>query len=154
MEIQRLIGRSLRAAVDLDELGERTITVDCDVIQADGGTRTAAITGGYVALHRALSSLVEDGVLADLPLRCAVASTSVGVVDGELLLDLNYEEDSQAEVDFNVVMNDMGEFVEVQGTAENGSFSRDTLDDLVDLAAGGVRELLDVQEWVLGVERG
>ena len=152
-EIQRLIGRSLRAAVDLDMLGERTITVDCDVIQADGGTRTASVTGGYAALHRALSSLVEDGVLADLPLKCAVASTSVGVVDGELLLDLNYEEDSQAEVDFNVVMTDLGEFVEVQGTAENGSFSRDTLDELVELADGGVRELLAVQDWALGVGR-
>ena len=150
-EIQRLIGRSLRAAVDLDKLGERTITVDCDVIQADGGTRTASITGAYVALYRALSGLVDDNVLPDLPLKYAVASTSVGVVDGEVLLDLNYEEDSRAEVDFNVVMTEHGEFVEVQGTAEDGSFSRETLDEILDLAATGIGELFKIQDRVLGL---
>ena len=148
-EIQRLIGRSLRAAVDLDKLGERTITVDCDVIQADGGTRTASITGAYVALYRALSGLVADEVLPELPLKCGVASTSVGILEGEALLDLNYEEDSQAEVDFNVVMTDLGEFVEVQGTAEEGSFSRDALDELIDLAAHGIESLFDIQQQVL-----
>ncbi len=151
-EIQRLIGRSLRAAVDLDRLGERTITVDCDVIQADGGTRTASITGAYVALHRALSGLVGDNVLPELPLKYAVASTSVGVVDGEVLLDLNYEEDSQAEVDFNVVMTTQGEFIEVQGTAEDGSFSRETLDEILSHASKGVDELFEVQQQVLGRE--
>ena len=148
-EIQRLIGRSLRAAVDLDKLGERTITVDCDVIQADGGTRTASITGAYVALYRALSGLVADNILFELPLRCGVASTSVGIVDGEVLLDLNYEEDSQAEVDFNVVMTDLGEFVEVQGTAEEGSFSRESLDEIIDLAAQGIETLFDIQQRAL-----
>lgn len=150
-EIQRLIGRSLRAAVDLDKLGERTITIDCDVIQADGGTRTASITGAYIALYRALSGLVDDNVLPDLPLKCAVASTSVGIVDGEVLLDLNYEEDSQAEVDFNVVMTDLGEFVEVQGTAEDGSFSRETLDEILSLASKGIDELFEIQQRVLGL---
>ena len=150
-EIQRLIGRSLRAAVDLDKLGERTITIDCDVIQADGGTRTASITGAYAALYRALSSLVDDNVLPGLPLKHAVASTSVGVVDGEVLLDLNYEEDSQAEVDFNVVMTDLGEFVEVQGTAEDGSFSRETLDEILSVASKGIEELFEIQQRVLGL---
>ena len=145
-EIQRLIGRSLRAAVDLDKLGERTITVDCDVIQADGGTRTASITGAYVALHRALTGLVADDILPELPFKCGVASTSVGILHGEPLLDLNYEEDSQAEVDFNVVMTDLGEFVEVQGTAEEGSFSRESLDELIDLAAQGIEALFDIQQ--------
>ena len=148
-EIQRLIGRSLRAVVDLDKLGERTITVDCDVIQADGGTRTASITGAYVALYRALSSLVADDILPELPLKCGVASTSVGIHDGVALLDLNYEEDSQAEVDFNVVMTDHGEFIEVQGTAEEGSFSRDALDELIDLAAQGIETLFDIQQQAL-----
>ncbi len=148
-EIQRLIGRSLRAAVDLDKLGERTITVDCDVIQADGGTRTASITGAYVALYRALSGLVADDILLELPLRCGVASTSVGIHEGEVLLDLNYEEDSQAEVDFNVVMTDLGEFVEVQGTAEEGSFSRESLDEIIDLAAQGIDTLFGIQQRAL-----
>lgn len=148
-EIQRLIGRSLRAAVDLNKLGERTITVDCDVIQADGGTRTASITGAYVALHRAFSGLVDDNVLPELPIKYAVASTSVGILDGELLLDLNYEEDSQAEVDLNVVMTELGEFVEVQGTAEAGPFSRATLHELIELAGEGVNELLEIQKQAL-----
>ncbi len=153
-EIQRLIGRSLRAAVDLDKLGERTITVDCDVIQADGGTRTASITGAYVALYRALSGLVADDILLELPLRCGVASTSVGIHEGEVLLDLNYEEDSQAEVDFNVVMTDLGEFVEVQGTAEEGSFSRESLDEIIDLAAQGIDTLFDIQRQALESANG
>ncbi len=140
-EIQRLIGRSLRAAVDMETLGERTITVDCDVIQADGGTRTAAITGAYVALRQAL-------VAMDAPkeaVRCAVAAVSVGIVGGEAALDLCYEEDSRAEVDFNVVMTDAGEFVEAQGTAERGAFSRRQLDALLALAEKGIRELLAIQ---------
>ncbi|MDP6513406.1 MAG: ribonuclease PH, partial [SAR202 cluster bacterium] len=137
-EIQRLIGRSLRAVVDMDKLGERTLTVDCDVIQADGGTRTASITGAYVALHQALSGLLKDGSLDELPLRAAVAATSVGLVDGEALLDLPYEEDHRAEADFNIVMTDAGEFVEVQGTAEDHPFTRSQLDELLGLAEKGI----------------
>jgi len=133
-EIQRLIGRSLRAAIDLVALGERTLTIDCDVIQADGGTRTAAITGGYVALILALRRLAEKGALPRVPVLFAVAATSVGIVDGQPLLDLCYAEDARAEVDFNAVMTDQGEFVEVQGTAEGASFSRQTMDALLDLA--------------------
>jgi ribonuclease PH len=144
-EIQRLIGRSLRAVADLKALGPRTLTVDCDVLQADGGTRTAAITGAYVAVHQALASLVEAGTLASVPLRSAVAATSVGVMDGSLLLDLCYEEDSEAGVDFNVVMTDAGEFVEVQGTAEGEPFSRETLDEVLSLAAKGTTELFAAQ---------
>ncbi len=149
-EIQRLIGRSLRAAVDLRRLGERTLTVDCDVLQADGGTRTAAITGAYVALHRAVEGLVRGGKLEKSPIRYAVASTSVGIVDGRLLLDLSYEEDFKADVDFNIVMTALGEFVEVQGTAESGPFSRDALDEVLALAESGISSLLRTQEAVLG----
>ncbi len=145
-EIQRLIGRSLRAAVDLNKLGERTLTVDCDVLQADGGTRTAAITGAYVALYQALDGLVRARKLRAMPLKWAVAATSVGVIDGQALLDLNYEEDFRAETDFNVVMTDRGEFVEVQGTAEEGAFPRRALDEMLDLAETGIRTLFDVQE--------
>ena len=148
-EIQRLIGRSLRAAVDLRKLGERTVTVDCDVLQADGGTRTAAITGAYVALRRAVDGLVGGGDLEESPIRYAVASTSVGIVDGTPLLDLSYDEDSKADVDFNVVMTALGEFVEVQGTAESGSFSRSTLDDMMSLAESGISCLLREQEAAL-----
>ena len=144
-EIQRLIGRSLRAAVDMAALGERTLTVDCDVIQADGGTRTAAITGAYVALYQAVAGMLERGDTERLPILCGVAATSVGVVDGEPMLDLRYDEDSRAEVDFNVVMTDSGEFVETQGTAERGAFSRETLDALLDLAEKGVLELVELQ---------
>ena len=140
-EIQRLIGRSLRAAVDMETLGERTITVDCDVIQADGGTRTAAITGAYVALRQALAAM---GAPPE-SVRCAVAAASVGVVEGETMLDLCYDEDSRAEVDFNVVMTDAGDFVEVQGTAERGAFSRQRLDALLTLAEKGIGELLAIQ---------
>ena len=140
-EIQRLIGRSLRAAVDMETLGERTITVDCDVIQADGGTRTAAITGAYVALRQALAAM---GAPPE-SVRCAVAAASVGVVEGETMLDLRYDEDSRADADFNVVMTDAGEFVEVQGTAERGAFSRQRLDALLTLAEKGIGELLAIQ---------
>jgi ribonuclease PH len=144
-EIRRLIGRSLRAAVDLNLLGERMVTVDCDVIQADGGTRTASITGAYVALAIALRKLIKGGLLSSRVLGTPVAAVSVGVVQNELLLDLNYEEDSQAQVDFNVVMNGMGEYVEIQGTAEQGAFSRKILDELLTLADKGIKELLQIQ---------
>lgn len=152
-EIQRLIGRSLRSVVDLHALGERTITVDCDVLQADGGTRTAAITGGYVALALALRRLVESGALPASPLRGAVAAISVGMVDGEALLDLAYEEDSRAEVDFNVVMTDSGHMVEIQGTAEGRPFSREDMSRMLDLAAKGVSEVLCVQRMALAGEQ-
>ena len=149
-EIQRLIGRSLRAAVDLRRLGERTLTVDCDVLQADGGTRTAAITGAYVALHQALAGLVRREAVPELPLRSAVAAVSVGIVDGGVLLDLCYEEDVRADADFNVVMTDRAEFVEVQGTAEGLTFSKATLDDVLSLAEQGVGDLLQAQRQAIG----
>ena len=145
-EIQRLIGRSLRAVVDMNRLGPRTITLDCDVLQADGGTRTASITGAYVALHRACSKLVKQGVLPVHPVRTAVAAVSVGVVDGDILLDLCYEEDSHADVDFNVVMTAEHQFIEVQGTGEGGVFSRATMDTLITLAEQGITELLEIQK--------
>ncbi len=145
-EIQRLIGRSLRAVVDLDALGERTFTIDCDVIQADGGTRTASITGAYVALYAAFYKLKKQGIYKVLPLKSAVAATSVGVVDRNKLLDLCYDEDYRASVDFNVVMTDKGDFVEVQGTAEGKPFSRETMDVLITLAEKGIRELFEVQK--------
>ena len=144
-EIQRLIGRALRAVTNLDILGERTFTIDCDVLKADGGTRTAAITGAYVALHQAMSLLVERGQLASVPLTQAVAATSVGVLEGVPLLDLCYEEDSKAEVDFNIVMTADGRFVEVQGTAEREPFSRGEMDSLLALAESGIRRLLEAQ---------
>ncbi|RME75788.1 MAG: ribonuclease PH [Chloroflexi bacterium] len=154
-EIRRLIGRSLRAAVNLDLLGPRTLTVDCDVIQADGGTRTASITGGYVAVALALRRLIEAGVVPPEVLVTPVAAVSVGVVNGELLLDLCYEEDAAAEVDFNVVMTGEGRFIEVQGTAEGAAFDRQTLDRLIDLAQRGIRELLGRQADLLaGVGSG
>ncbi|HLG75805.1 MAG TPA: ribonuclease PH [Ktedonobacteraceae bacterium] len=148
-EIQRLIGRSLRAAVDLASLGARTITLDCDVLQADGGTRTASVTGAYVALHRACARLFAQGLLPVHPIRTAVAAVSVGVVEGELLLDLSYAEDSCADVDFNVVMTAGHEFIEVQGTGEGGVFSRATMSDLLDLAEQGIDELLHIQQTYL-----
>jgi ribonuclease PH len=148
-EIQRLIGRSLRAAVDLASLGARTITLDCDVLQADGGTRTASVTGAYVALHRACARLFAQGLLPVHPIRTAVAAVSVGVVEGELLLDLSYAEDSCADVDFNVVMTAGHEFIEVQGTGEGGVFSRATMSDLLDLAEQGIDELLRIQQTYL-----
>ncbi|MBN1640247.1 MAG: ribonuclease PH [Anaerolineae bacterium] len=151
-EIWRLIGRSLRAAVDLDALGERQVIVDCDVIQADGGTRTAAVTGGYVALALALRSLVAAGAVPAGVLSTAVAAVSVGIVDGELLLDLCYDEDRRADVDVNVVMTAAGGYVEVQGTAEGAPFGRREMDRLLDLAEGGIRHLLRAQQAVLATE--
>ncbi len=145
-EIQRLIGRALRASVDLEALGERQIIIDADVLQADGGTRTAAITGGYVALALALRRLVEAGDVSARVFKPAVAAVSVGVVDGVPMLDLAYEEDVRAAVDMNIVMNAVGDFVEVQGTAEGEPFSRDTLNTLLDLAWKGIQELLRVQQ--------
>ncbi len=144
-EIQRLIGRSLRAAVDMDLMGPRTITVDCDVIQADGGTRVASITGGYVALALALRKLQQSGLLEQDPLVEPVAAVSVGIVDGELMLDLPYEEDVRAEVDLNLVMTAGGRYVEVQGTAEHKAFSRSQLLELCDLGWAGVQKLCELQ---------
>ena len=142
LEIQRLIGRALRAVVDMKALGERTITVDCDVLQADGGTRTAAITGSYVALVDAINSLVKNGKLRDSPLHGQVAAVSVGIWSGQPVLDLDYAEDSEAETDMNIVMNNGGGFIEVQGTAEGHAFRRDELDALLNLAANGCGQLL------------
>jgi ribonuclease PH len=148
-EIQRIIGRSLRAIADMSALGERTLIVDCDVIQADGSTRTAAITGAYVALYRAAETLQNMGVLARMPLKCAVAAASVGVVGGNMVLDLCYDEDARAAVDFNVVMTSQGEFVELQGTAEGRPFSRQAVDDLLSLADKGIKQLFQAQQAVL-----
>ncbi len=148
-EIQRLIGRALRAAINLTALGERMITVDCDVIQADGGTRTAAITGGYVALSLALRKLQADGKLAQNPVTRVVAAVSVGMVGGELLLDLDYREDSNADIDCNVVQTDSGAFVEVQGTAEGQPVSRAELDAMLDLAGQGIGRLIAAQRAAL-----
>ena len=145
-EIQRLIGRSLRAALDLKLLGERTLTVDCDVLQADAGTRTLSITGAYIAAHRACTALLKQGLLKGQPVQTPVAAVSVGIVDGVPLLDLNYAEDSRAQVDFNVVMTGRGEFVEVQGTAEGRPFSREALDGLLALAEQGIRRLVEIQQ--------
>src|ERR1700679_1205904 len=144
-EIQRLIGRSLRSVVDMRLLGERTVILDCDVLQADGGTRTAAITGACAALAIALGKLVEAGTLKQTPLREMVAATSVGIVDGRVLLDLAYEEDSRAEVDMNVVMTGGGGLVETQATAEKGTYSRAQLNEMLDVAEAGIRELLAAQ---------
>lgn len=149
-EIQRLIGRSLRSVVDLKALGERTVTLDCDVLQADGGTRTAAITGGYVALAQAIATLVSKGALRASPLHGQVAAVSVGIFRGQSVLDLDYVEDSEAETDMNVVMNEAGAFVEVQGTAEGHAFRRDELDRMLDLAAAGIKQLIDEQNRCLG----
>lgn len=148
-EIQRLIGRSLRSVVDLKALGERTITIDCDVLQADGGTRTAAITGGYVALADACESLVRRRALAVSPIHGQVAAISVGIVSGVPVLDLDYLEDSQAETDMNVVMNNGGAFVEIQGTAEGHAFRRHELDAMLNLAANGVGQLFAIQAQTL-----
>jgi ribonuclease PH len=144
-EIQRLIGRSLRSVTDLSRLGERTITVDCDVLQADAGTRTASITGGYIALAIALRGLAEAGRVSGDLLTDTVAAVSVGIVDSEARLDLSYEEDARADVDFNVVMTGSGTFVEVQGTAEGTPFTRPDLDALLDLGVGGIAELTKIQ---------
>ena len=148
-EIQRLIGRSLRAVTDLTALGERTLLIDCDVLQADGGTRTAAITGSYVALYQAMQTLANMGVISSIPLESAVAATSVGIVHSYRLLDLCYDEDCNAEVDFNIVMTSKGEFVEVQGTAEAKPFSKETIDSVLSLAEKGIKELFQVQQAAL-----
>ena len=148
-EIQRLIGRSLRSVARLDLLGERTFTVDCDVIRADGGTRTAAITGAYVALMQAFHKLVESKKYTTYPIRCGVAAVSCGLVDDTALLDLDYSEDYRAAVDFNVVMTEAGEMVEVQGTGESRPFTRDEMTGLIDLADGGIRELFGAQKAAL-----
>ena len=146
VEIQRLIGRSLRAIVELDRLGERTVWIDCDVLQADGGTRCASICGGYVAMYRALATLVDRGLLAELPLSAGIAAVSCGIVDGEPVLDLDYSEDSRAEVDMNVVMTGGGRFIEVQGTAEGMPFTRSELDSLLGLAEAGIAEIVGLQQ--------
>jgi ribonuclease PH len=149
LEIQRLIGRSLRAVTDMEALDEYTIWVDCDVIQADGGTRTAAINGAYVALHEAFRRLVDEGRLKEVPLTDAVAAVSVGIVDGVPLLDLDFDEDASAEVDMNVVMTGKGDLVEVQGTAEKRPFSRRELEELLELAHVGIGKILGLQRAVL-----
>ncbi|HHC74479.1 MAG TPA: ribonuclease PH [Thiothrix sp.] len=148
-EIQRLIGRSLRAIVDLSALGERQITLDCDVIQADGGTRTAAISGSYVALCDALQRLQQKGLLRKSPLHGQIASVSVGIYNGQTVLDLDYAEDSNAETDMNIIMNDAGHFIEIQGTAEGHAFRRDELDELLALAEKGIKEIMEIQQRAL-----
>jgi ribonuclease PH len=145
-EIQRLIGRSLRSVTDLSAFGEKTIWIDCDVIQADGGTRTASITGAYVALVDAFQKMVRNGDIEKVPVKDSVAAISVGKVDGEVLLDLNYEEDSKAEVDMNVVMTGSGKFVEIQGTAEGGVFTKKEMDELMIIAQNGIRILTRIQK--------
>ncbi len=149
-EIQRLIGRALRSVVDLGALGgERTILIDCDVVQADGGTRTAAITGAFIALYDALRYLIDKRAIKDLPVRDFVAATSMGVVEGELMLDLTFEEDSRADVDMNLVMDSDGRIIEIQGTAEKESFARQQLDDLLDMGTEGIMELIAAQRQAL-----
>jgi ribonuclease PH len=145
-EIQRLIGRSLRAVTDMAALGERNLIVDCDVIQADGGTRCASITGAYVALYQAMNNMKSMGLISTMPLKNAVAATSVGMVRGNLMLDLCYDEDSQAEVDCNVVMTDQGNFVELQATAENKAFSKEDLNGMLSYAEAGIKQLFEIQQ--------
>jgi len=152
-EIQRLIGRSLRAAVDLRAMGERTVTVDCDVFQADGGTRTAAITAGYLAVVQALRTLANRKLIHDVPVKYAVGAISVGIVGGKPLLDLCYEEDCRAEVDFNVVMTERGEFVELQGTAETRPFPRAAMETMLELSEKGIRDLFEAQRAALRTAR-
>ncbi len=149
-EIQRLIGRSLRASLDLAALGENTVTVDADVLQADAGTRTTAITGGFVALADAVAQLIEQGVLERSPIRHQIAAVSVGLLQGEPFLDLDYTEDVAADIDFNVVMNQQLEIIEIQGTAESGSFSRNQLNQIMDLAEKGIQDLFAAQRQALG----
>lgn len=148
-EIQRLVGRSLRAIADLKRLGEKTIWVDCDVIQADGGTRTASITGAYVALREAVAAWLTKGILVADPIKDSVAAVSVGIIDGKVLLDLSYEEDSRADVDMNFVMTGSGKFVEVQGTAESAPFTGKQMERMTEIAQEGIRELLKAQKKVL-----
>jgi ribonuclease PH len=150
-EIQRLIGRSLRAIIDLEKLGERSIQIDCDVIQADGGTRTASITGAYVALHDAISVLMNKGLLQQSPLKQAVAAISVGVYQGQPVLDLDYIEDSGCDTDMNIVMTAGGGFVEIQGTAEGETFDRETMNAMLSLAADGINRLIAMQKTALGI---
>jgi len=150
-EIQRLIGRSLRAIIDLEKLGERSIQIDCDVIQADGGTRTASITGAYVALHDAVTYLLKNKLIAASPLRDSVAAISVGMVDGQAVADLDYPEDSNCETDMNIVMTGSGGFVEIQGTAEGKPFTRDDMNNMVDLAQEAIRQLTIKQKEALGI---
>ena len=145
-EIQRLIGRSLRAIINLNELGERTISIDCDVIQADGGTRTASITGAYVALYDAIQGLIQNGSLKESPIIDSLAAISLGIKNGEILLDLDYEEDSNCDTDMNIVMTGKGKFVEIQGTAEGEAFSREEMNQIFDVAELGIRELTKKQE--------
>jgi len=149
VEIQRLIGRSLRAIVDLEKLGEHTIQIDCDVIQADGGTRTASITGAYVALVDAVQSLLDEGAIKDNPINRMMAAVSVGVYEGMAVLDLDYAEDSQAETDMNVIMDEAGGFIEIQGTAEQDPFSRQALEDMLGHAEKGINELIALQKKAL-----
>jgi ribonuclease PH len=148
-EIQRLIGRSLRAITDLTNLGERTVWIDCDVIQADGGTRTASITGAYVSLCEAIRSWQKRGIIAQEPIKDSVAAVSIGIVDGKILLDLCYEEDSKADVDMNFVMTGSGKFVEIQGTAESAPFTKKQMDKMSEIAQQGIKELLKAQKQAL-----
>lgn len=151
-EIQRLIGRSLRSVVDLDSIGERTIWIDCDVIQADGGTRTASITGGFVAMAEAIYKLYKNKEIEKMPIKSFVSAVSVGMINKETIIDLNYEEDSGADVDMNIVMTDKGEFIEVQGTGEEATFTHNDLMNLISLATKGCQELNNIQRTVLGEE--
>jgi len=154
MEIQRLIGRSLRAVVDLEKLGERTIWIDCDVIQADGGTRTASITGAFIAMSLAIEKLIDDGILTENPITDYMAAVSVGKIEGEVMLDLCYKEDSNADVDMNVVMTGKRKFVEIQGTAEEGVFDKDELDEFLKYAESGILKLIEVQKEMIEMELG
>lgn len=149
IEIQRLIGRALRTCIDLDKIGEKTIKIDADVIQADGGTRCAAITGGYIALCDAMKTLIDRGEITEYPIHSIVSAVSVGVVEGEVLLDLNFIEDSKADVDMNIIMNDRGEFIEIQGIGEGASFSRDHLDKMIESGVSGIDEIIYDQKLVL-----
>ena len=149
MEIQRLIGRSLRSSVHLDKLGEKSITIDCDVIQADGGTRTASITGGFVALCLALRSQENESFSSADAIKSYTGSVSLGKVNGEIVLDLDYDEDSNAETDMNFIMNDEGNFIEIQGTAEEGSFSHDELNKMIALASKGIKKIIEIQKEAL-----
>jgi len=148
-EIQRLIGRALRASIELEKLGERQIWIDCDVIEADGGTRTASITGAFIAMSQAVAALIKSKKLKESPIRSHVAAVSVGIINGVPMLDLNYAEDSSADVDFNIVMTDRDEFVEIQGTAERFPFSAAALQELLDLGRRGIRELIEIQKKIL-----
>lgn len=149
-EIQRLIGRSLRAVINLNELGERTIWIDCDVIQADGGTRTAAIIGSFIALYDALNYLNAEGQLDNIPIKDYVGAISAGIVDGEMILDLNFEEDSRAQVDLNMAMTEKGEIIEIQGTAEGKPFSKRNLQELIKLAQIGIKKVIEIEKEILG----